>query len=208
MINKEMLQYKLEREAIKQNGGICESYAYCRFCKEPKSFNRKSPIPCAEALLDLRDINDMLKKYMSNKMKITTMKERIKRWEEGIGKEEFIDVPVSNFGMPRAKNRISSPVENQVIYQEMNERQVREMIRREKSKLSVLEQEVRKLDIAFECLSSAEMFLLECRYFLNLSWHDIENNFNQEFHTEVTEKRLKNRITSIKKKLLDIIRVQ
>ena len=45
------LQALLERIACKTNGGCCESYNYCKFCREPKCFVRKSDTPCAEAFL-------------------------------------------------------------------------------------------------------------------------------------------------------------
>ena len=45
------LQAILERIARKSNGGTCETYNYCKYCKEPNCFNRKSETPCADAFL-------------------------------------------------------------------------------------------------------------------------------------------------------------
>ncbi|MDO4282362.1 MAG: hypothetical protein Q4D02_01885 [Clostridia bacterium] len=206
MINKEKIQYKLEKEAVKRNGGMCESYEYCKFCEEPKSFNRKSRTPCADALLTLKDINDMLKNYMKNKAKVSTIKERINNWENNKDILDFVDVPEYNLGMPRAKNKISNPIENQVIYKEMNKKQVEELIEIEKSKLFSLEREVKKLENAFSILSDKEMFLIECRYFENRSWENVEYNFNRKFKMKSTKKRLQNQIADIKKKILDVIK--
>ena len=47
----ESLQSVLEQIALKTNGGICESYNYCPYCKEPQCIVRTSSTPCAEAFL-------------------------------------------------------------------------------------------------------------------------------------------------------------
>lgn len=49
--NHEHLQSLLGDLATKQNGGICEYYNYCKYCKEPQSIVRQSKTPCADAFL-------------------------------------------------------------------------------------------------------------------------------------------------------------
>jgi len=67
MINKNELQYVLEKDACKKNGGMCESYNYCKFCAEPKRIFRKSDTPCADAYIDMKDITKMLKNHIKDK---------------------------------------------------------------------------------------------------------------------------------------------
>lgn len=207
-INKEELQKILEKKAVKKNGGMCESYEYCKFCKESQTINRKSITPCADALLTLKDINTMLKSYIKNKAKIATIAERINVWEKALdeGVNIFMKVPESTLGMPRAKNKINSPIEDIVLNEEMNEKQVKEMIKIEKNKKTALEYEVRKLDIAFSILNEKDMFLIECKYFENMDWVDIENSYNNTFKKVLTVKGLKNKMTNIKLKILKIIK--
>lgn len=47
----EQLQQVLETVALKSNRGVCETYNYCDFCKEPTCIVRKSKTPCADAFL-------------------------------------------------------------------------------------------------------------------------------------------------------------
>lgn len=208
-MNKEKIQKVLEKEACKRNGGMCESYEYCRFCTEPKEMYRNSITPCADALLDLKDINTMLKNYMSNKAKIATINDRIETWNRALEDDTniFEDVSESTLGLPHS-NKITSPVESQAIQNEMNRKKVLEMIKTEKSKLFVLENEVRKLDIVFSILSEKEMFLIECRYFSNMNWQDIENSYNLKYNKTITEKRLRNKIAILKTKMLEIIKAK
>ena len=205
---KETLQKALEQSAL-QSGtrGMCEAYDYCKFCKEPTSFIRRSDTPCADAYVSMQNINKMLKRYLTNKAKISTIKERIKIWKNALESDEIVilDVPETTLGMPRAKYRITSPVEKEVEYKELDRKKIKEMIREEQSKLFILETEVNKLDIAFSVLPQKDMFLIECKYFENMNWRDIEEAYNKKYNKKVTEKRLRNKMTSIKKLILDII---
>lgn len=207
-MDKEQIQKKLEKEAIKCNGGMCESYSYCKFCKEPRKFNRESITPCADALIDMKDINRMLKNYINNKAKIATLSERINIWNKALEENEniFTNTPESTFGMPRAKNRLYSPVESEAIRNELNRKQAEELIKIAKSEKNLLEMEIRKLDIAFNILSPKEMFLIECKYYENLDWCDIEISYNKNFNKELTQKRLQNKLSNIKTKLLGVIK--
>lgn len=208
-MNKEKIQDKLEKYACKRNGGMCESYEYCKFCKEPKEMYRKSMTPCADALLDMKDINKMLKNYLINKAKIATLYERIDAWNRALENDEnvFIDIPESTLGMPKARNRMYSPVEDEAIKNEMNRRQALEMIKNAKSEKFALESEVKKIEIAFKALSDREMFIIECRYFDAMNWYEIEDAYNKKFNKIVTDKRLMNKIADIKNKILGIIRI-
>lgn len=48
---KEMLQLRLEREAIKKNKGQCATYDYCRYCDSVSMLIHNSDTPCADAYL-------------------------------------------------------------------------------------------------------------------------------------------------------------
>lgn len=207
-IDKENLQNILENRAVNSaSHGMCEAYDYCEFCKEPTSFIRRSDTPCADAYEDMQNINKILKRYLPNKAKISTIKERIKIWEDAINSDEIVilDVPESTLGMPKAKYRISSPVEKEAEYKELDREKIKEMIKEEKSKLFVLETEVKNLDIAFSILPKKDMYLIECKYFEDMNWYDIEEAYNKKYNKHITEKRLRNKMTSIKKLILDII---
>lgn len=207
-LSNEQIQNILENRAVSSaSHGMCEAYDYCKFCEDPTSFKRKSDTPCADAYKDMQNINKMLKRYLPNKAKISTIKERIKIWEEAINSDELaiLDVPETNFGMPKAKYRISSPIEKEIEYKELDRKQIKELIKKEKSKLFGIEAEVKNLDIAFSVLPQKDIFLIECKYFENMNWCDIENAYNKKYNKNITEKRLRNKMTSIKKLILDII---
>ena len=53
---KKQVQRLLEISARKRNGGICESYEYCKFCAEPTKIYRNSDTPCADAYFDRHNI--------------------------------------------------------------------------------------------------------------------------------------------------------
>lgn len=69
-ISKEQIQKELEQKACCMNEGICGSYFYCRFCKQPKRLLKNSKTPCADAYLDRKDINVRLKNYRNQKLKL------------------------------------------------------------------------------------------------------------------------------------------
>lgn len=179
-MNKELDKYELQTilEAMATKSpshGMCEEYNYCTYCAEPKSFIRKSNTPCADAYIDMKDINEMLKNYVNNKAKISSIKERLQMWTNALESDDlmFIDVPESIIGMPRAKYpTIKSPIERELEYKEMDKEKIKEMINSEKSRLFLLERQIRKLDIAFSVLPERDMFLIECKYFENLTCFD------------------------------------
>lgn len=51
---KKELQNSLEAAAVKQNGGECETYHYCRSCKERRKLKRDSETPCADAVIRMK----------------------------------------------------------------------------------------------------------------------------------------------------------
>lgn len=208
-MDKNVLQEILEQRALKgATKGMCEAYDYCDFCEEPTSFLRRSSTPCADAYLNMKDINNMLKNYMTNKAKIATIKDRLEIWYKAIKSEDimFIDVPESTLGMPKPKYKISSPVEKEIEYKEMDKKKIEEMIKSEESRLYSLERNIRKLDIVFNILPERDMFLIECKYFENMSWMEIEDNYNNKYKKKITEKRLRNKMSDIKKQILYIIK--
>lgn len=68
-INK--LQLRLEKLAVKNNGGQCTTYSYCRYCEQPDAIRRISETPCADAY------NAMKAKYPERRYKFDESREKI-----------------------------------------------------------------------------------------------------------------------------------
>jgi hypothetical protein len=57
-ISRDRLQNDLELKGIKINGGICNSYNICEYCKAKGNSRTDSKTPCADALLDMEKTLD------------------------------------------------------------------------------------------------------------------------------------------------------
>lgn len=210
-MNKEKIQLLLEAEACKKNGGMCESYEYCKFCEQPKKINRTSNTPCADAYMNLKDITKQLNNYQENKEYIKTSSDRINLWKIALNSKKEEDLwilfdtsePI-DLGMPRAKNKISSPIESELNKREITREMVKVWINREEEKLNCIKRDVYKLEDIFKVLKEEEMFLIECKYFDKLKYSDIEVSYENEFKKCINNDALRKKLLRIKEKIRNL----
>ena len=139
----------------------------------------------------LLDIQDILRQYKKKRAFVNTTKARIELWEKilddpDITKYRFY-ICNKETGMPKAHNN-SSPTENEAMMNEQNDtlsRQlVKEWLEEDKSKVMFPEAEVKQLEEAMESLTEPEKFIIDCKYFRNWFWRQIEYSYNEKFRQE------------------------
>ncbi len=145
------------------------------------------------------NIEKTLREYKENIGKIETIKERDKYWQYCLNTmtdEEiaihFAEEKIDTFGMPKAKNK-ESTVEITVIKQEVTREMVKQWIKDDKSRLAILEYEVKQMDIALGSLTEEENYVIVCKCIDNWKWFQVEKSFNEKFRKEkeITTERLK-----------------
>ncbi len=109
-------------------------------------------------------------------------------------------------GMPKAKNN-NSPVENRVIKQIVTRELVKQWIKDDKSRLRMLEYEVKQIEIALGSLTEEENFIITCKCIDNWKWRQVEFAFNDKYRKEreITEEGLKDIKENALKKMKDIL---
>lgn len=208
--NKKQIQKLLEKSACKRNGGICESYEYCRFCEEPTEIFRNSDTPCADAYFDLKSVNKMIKEYYTNIEYVKTGQERIKIWEKEFNKHysdnDYLAmwyddlIKSDNYGMPKKQGTYSSPVEIEAIKRENVRYKIKEFIVKEKERVSNKKNEIEILSKVFKQFKDKEKFILDLlldKYKLS----DIMLSYEKKYNRLYSEKAMKNKIIIIKKKI-------
>lgn len=109
-------------------------------------------------------------------------------------------------GMPKAKNN-NSPVENRVIKQIVTREMVKQWIKDDKSRLALLEYEIKQIDIALGSLTEEENYIIELKCIDNWKWRQVELSFNDKFRKgrEITEEGLKDIKENALKKMKEIL---
>lgn len=159
------------------------------------------------------NIEKSLKDYKKNKGKIEIINQRCSKWQECLDTmtdeeiaSEFIYESTDTYGMPKSKNN-NSPVENRVIKNEVTREMVKNWIKEERSRLAILEYELKQVDIALGSLTEEENFIITCKCIDNWNWMQIEIEFNKQFRNrrEITYEQLKKIKKEALKKMKEII---
>ena len=159
------------------------------------------------------NIEKSLKDYRKTKGKIETIKLRINHWQECLDTmtdeeiaSEFIYESFDTYGMPKAKNT-ESPVESKVIKQIVTREMVKQWIKDDKSRLAMLEYEIKQIDIALGSLTEEENFVITCKCIDKWNWMQVEIEFNKQFkkRREITYEQLKKVKKNTLKKIKEII---
>lgn len=210
MEDKKEVQRLLEKSACKRNGGICESYEYCKFCKEPTAINRDSETPCADAYYDLKKVNKMIREYYNNIKYVEIGQERIKIWEKELNNhyydEEYLaewygTLKTSDtYGMPKAMGMYISPVEKEQEQKENARAKIKKIIKIEKERIENKDIETKILTKVFEKFEGKDEFILKL-LLENYKMPDILLSYERSYGKLYSEKGMKNRIALIKKKI-------
>jgi len=210
MGEKEQVQKLLERSACSRNGGICQTYEYCKFCAEPETLFRNSETPCAEAYYDLKRLNKMIKEYYKNKDYVKIGQERIKVWEKELNNHYYDDEYLAEwydtlkvndtFGMPKAKGLYISPIEQETERRDGVRRKIKQIIKLEKDRINTIKIEVDILSEVFKMFNDKEEFILELLLH-NYKMTDILLSYEKQYNKLYSEQGMKKKISVIKKKI-------
>jgi len=142
------------------------------------------------------DIEFRLKRYKEKKALVNTIEIRIEAYERMLAESDddyFIISLPSELGMPRSPNRGGSSTEKAVTSMECDREAIKEIIKNEKSRLFWPKLEIEQIDGALKALTTWENYIIECKYFDDMSWRNIEINFNKQFpqRNDLTEGRLR-----------------
>lgn len=137
--------------------------------------------------MDIKMTEKALKDYKRKKSIVETTLLRIETYTKAIeDPESFTHVlPSSKVspGMPRGTN-LSSPVEMAISDKEKAVELLNEWIKDDKSRIYPYQIELEQIDAALKALNKQERFIIECKYFEDMFWRDIEINLNDTFRQQ------------------------
>lgn len=137
--------------------------------------------------MDIKIVERALKDYKRKKSVIETTLLRIETYKKAIeDPESFTHVlpsPKVSLGMPRGTS-ISSPVEMAISDKEKAVEMLYEWIKDDKSRIYPYQIELEQIDGALAALNKQQRFIIECKYFEDMFWRDIEINLNDTFRQQ------------------------
>lgn len=160
-------------------------------------------------------LEETLKNYKKIKGKIEIIVARCEHWKhclDTMTDEEiasnFIYEKSDTYGMPKTKSN-ESIVERTAIIHEVTRQMIKEWIKEDKSRLGMLEYEIKQIDIALGSLTEEENFVIECKCIDNWKWKQVEIAFNEKYRqgSEITEEGLKNIKENALKKMKEIVNI-
>ena len=137
--------------------------------------------------MDIKIIENALRDYRRKKSVIETTLARIENYKETRDNPESYTRIFLNSqrepGMPRGTSNASS-VEIAITDKEEAIETLRDWIKDDQSRIYPLQIEKEQIDGAMGALTTQERFIIECKYFENMFWRDIEINFNDKFRQQ------------------------
>lgn len=149
--------------------------------------------------MDTKVIEEALKTYKEKRATVKVTLERIEVYKNAINNPEehngiFLGTNREP-GMPTGKGyKPTSIVEYEVLEWEEQVEILKEWIREEHSRIYPLQIELEQITGALNALTEQERFIIECKYFENMFWRDIEVHFNDKYRQQnyITFEGLKN----------------
>lgn len=138
--------------------------------------------------MDIKIIENALKDYKRKKSVIETTLARIENYKKAINDPEsfthiFLGSPREP-GMPRSTGGKKSLVELAIEDKEEAIETLRQWIKDDQSRIYPYQIELEQINGALGALTRQERFIIECKYFENMFWRDIEINFNDKFRQQ------------------------
>ena len=159
------------------------------------------------------NIEKRLREYKIKKSKVETALARIEAWNNALNNPEEVTAiyrtSSKELGMPRSSNPSGITLDNEITDIEQGQELIREWIKEDESRISPLKLEVEQIEIALRSLTIGERYVIECKYFDNMFWNNIEINYNERFRGKnyVTVARLRQINKEALDKLVDILSV-
>lgn len=158
--------------------------------------------------MDVKIIERALRDYRRKKSVIETTLARIKSYKDAINNPEehrglFLGTSREP-GMPTGKGyKPTSMVEHEVISDEKQVEILKQWIKDDSSRIYPLQIEKEQIDAAMGALTKQQRYIVECKYFEDMFWRDIEINFNDKFRGQnyITYEGLK----KINKEAIDLL---
>jgi len=148
--------------------------------------------------MDIRIIETALRDYKRKKSVIETTLLRIEQFKEALNDpDSFSSVFIGTNkepGMPRGNGGIGgSTVEMSVGDKEEAVELLKEWINDDKSRIYPYQIEKEQIDAALGALTRQQRYIVECKYFEDMFWRDIEISFNDKFRQKnyITYEQLK-----------------
>lgn len=159
--------------------------------------------------MDIRVIETALRDYKRKRSVIETTLLRVEQFKEAIeDPDAFTSIFIRNYiepGMPRGKGGIGggSSVEKSVQDKEEAIELLRQWINDDKSRIYPYQIEKEQIDAALGALTRQQVYIIECKYFEDMFWRDIEVSFNEKFRQKnyITYEQLK----KLNKDALDLL---
>ncbi|MDR7856323.1 hypothetical protein [Tissierella sp.] len=133
--------------------------------------------------MDIRVIEKALRDYKRKKSVIETTLLRIEQFKKAIeDPDSFSHVLLGTSrepGMPRGSG--GSSVEIAISNKEMAIELLNEWIKDDQSRIYPYQIEKEQIDAALGALTKQQRHIVECKYFEDMFWRDIEINFNDKF---------------------------
>lgn len=138
--------------------------------------------------MEIKTIENALRDYRRKKSVVETTLARIENYKEAIENPDsfthiFLGSPVEP-GMPRGTGKKISTVELAITDKEEALETLRQWIKDDNSRIYPYQIELEQIDGALNALTMQERFIIECKYFENMFWRDIEINFNDKFRQQ------------------------
>lgn len=137
--------------------------------------------------MDIKTIENALRDYRRKKSVVETTLARIENYKKAIeNPDSFTHIFLNSQrepGMPRGTSNASS-VEISITDKEEAIEMLKQWIKDDKSRIYPYQIELEQIDGALGALTMQERFIIECKYFENMFWRDIEINFNDKFRQQ------------------------
>ncbi|MFD3158696.1 hypothetical protein ACFIJ5_17950 (plasmid) [Haloimpatiens sp. FM7330] len=134
------------------------------------------------------NIEKVLKSYKLKKSLVESALERIKAYEFSLDHPEVIENYYTKLNMessiPKSSYRKGSIVENILDKREITNENIMKLIQKERSRIFFTKLEVEQIENSLNALTDEERFIIECKYFDNMFWRDIEIKFNDKFRED------------------------
>lgn len=140
--------------------------------------------------MDIKVVENALKDYKRKKSLIETTKARIEIYKKALNSPDtnwdvFLYSSPTERMLSGARDRQGgSPVEYALIKGEKRVERLKNWIQDEKSRIYPLEVETEQVEIAMKALTKQQRFIVECKYFEDMFWRDIEIGFNDTFRQQ------------------------
>lgn len=154
------------------------------------------------------DISKILKEYKFKKSCVETTMARIEQYTYAINNPDLWESELlpegREIGMPGAPLRnTSSPIERFIARKELTIDMLKDWIRDDESRIFMYKLEVEQIEKALEALTPQEKYIIELKYFSNMTWKEIEYNVNDKFKNYISQERIR----KINKESVDKLKV-